>query len=98
MPNAEKKTLLDPIWRNLNFFRVHLIFFTLTPLILSGIFYAGNGHATGNANETGVGLKKVTYVDGLFLCYSAMTYVMFVLICVGLLADGGRVTGLVTVK
>ena len=27
----------------LNFFRLHLIYFTFTPLIAAGIFYAANG-------------------------------------------------------
>jgi len=29
--------------REANFYRVHLLFFTFIPLILSGIFYAANG-------------------------------------------------------
>lgn len=29
--------------REANFYRIHLLFFTLVPLILSGIFYAANG-------------------------------------------------------
>ena len=29
--------------REANFYRVHLLFFTFAPLILSGIFYAANG-------------------------------------------------------
>jgi len=29
--------------REANFYRVHLLFFTFVPLILSGIFYAANG-------------------------------------------------------
>ena len=31
------------IEREANFYRIHLLFFTLVPLILSGIFYAANG-------------------------------------------------------
>jgi hypothetical protein len=46
---------------HLNFYRTHLIFFTLGPLIVSGIFYASNG-------ET-----HVDYIDCLFLCTSAFT-------------------------
>ena len=29
--------------REANFYRIHLLFFTFVPLILSGIFYATNG-------------------------------------------------------
>ncbi|KAJ8486785.1 hypothetical protein ONZ51_g4605 [Trametes cubensis] len=47
--------------RHLNFYRVHLLFFTFTPLIFSGIFYAGNGE------------YHIDYIDCLFNCVSAMT-------------------------
>ncbi|KAF4568438.1 hypothetical protein EYR40_010154 [Pleurotus pulmonarius] len=43
------------------FFRVHLLAFAIVPLIFSGIFYACNGRF------------PVSYLDSLFLCYSAMT-------------------------
>lgn len=57
-----------------NFFRIHLANFTLIPLIFSGIVFAGNGGATGNASgSTDTGVRRVDYVDCLFLCYSAMT-------------------------
>ncbi|KAL5504732.1 hypothetical protein ACEPAH_7395 [Sanghuangporus vaninii] len=46
----------------LNFFRVHVLFFTFTPLIFSGIFYAANGSTT-----------HVPYIDALFMCFSAGT-------------------------
>ncbi|KAF9012537.1 cation transport protein-domain-containing protein [Cyathus striatus] len=53
------------LWRsiakNLNFFRVHLLFFTFTPTFASLIFYASNG-------ET-----KIAYIDCLFNCVSAIT-------------------------
>ncbi|KAL4064271.1 cation transport protein-domain-containing protein [Scleroderma yunnanense] len=53
------------LWRdirkNLNFFRVHLLFFTFTPLVASTIFYASNGR------------YPVSYIDALFNCVSAMT-------------------------
>ena len=39
---------------NLNFYRVHVLFFVFVPLIFSGIFYASNG-------ET-----QISYVDSLF--------------------------------
>ena len=31
------------IEKELNFFRLHLIYFTIVPLIAAGIFYAANG-------------------------------------------------------
>ncbi|KDQ24184.1 TRKH superfamily [Pleurotus ostreatus PC15] len=43
------------------FFRVHLLAFAIVPLVFSGIFYACNGRF------------PVSYLDSLFLCYSAMT-------------------------
>jgi hypothetical protein len=49
---------LDLHW---NFYRIHLTFFTVHPLIWSGIFYAVNGR------------YKVSYIDSLFLCFSAQT-------------------------
>ncbi|KAK4683982.1 Trk/Ktr/HKT type cation transporter, partial [Tremellales sp. Uapishka_1] len=60
--------------KHLNFFRIHFIFFTLTPLIFSGIYYAANGHAGGTATASGTtGYEKTEYIDALFQCYSAMT-------------------------
>ncbi|EST09385.1 Cation transporter [Kalmanozyma brasiliensis GHG001] len=47
--------------KNLNFYRVHVMVFTLVPLIAAGIFYACNG-------ET-----HVKFIDCLFVCVSAMT-------------------------
>jgi len=44
-----------------NFYRLHLVFFTVVPLIASGIFFAGNGEFI------------ISYIDSLFLCYSALT-------------------------
>jgi hypothetical protein len=59
------------ITKHLNFFRYHLLFFTFTPLIVSGIFYAANTGEAGALN--GTGNRKIAYVDSLFLCFSAMT-------------------------
>ncbi|KLO13675.1 TrkH-domain-containing protein [Schizopora paradoxa] len=53
--------LWHAIRSNLNFFRIHLLAFTITPLIFSGIFFAANGEF------------HIAYVDSLFLCVSAMT-------------------------
>ncbi|WVQ71337.1 hypothetical protein IAR50_000865 [Cryptococcus sp. DSM 104548] len=58
---------------HLNFFRAHILVFTFTPIIASGIFYAANGSATGNANSALTGVQKVQYLDCLFMCFSAMT-------------------------
>ncbi|KAJ6593443.1 cation transport protein-domain-containing protein [Mycena capillaripes] len=49
------------IRKELNFYRVHILFFTFTPLIFSGIFYASNGQ------------YRVSYIDALYNCVSAMT-------------------------
>lgn len=43
------------------FFRLHLFAFVFTPLISSAIFWGCNGRF------------KISYLDSLFLCYSAMT-------------------------
>ncbi|KAI9568878.1 cation transport protein-domain-containing protein [Boletus coccyginus] len=47
--------------RHLNFFRIHLLFFTFTPLICSVIVYASNGR------------YPITYVDALYNSVSAAT-------------------------
>ncbi|KAI0344047.1 TrkH-domain-containing protein [Trametopsis cervina] len=47
--------------KELNFFRVHLLFFLLVPLISAGIFYGANGRF------------HIAFIDALFLCYSALT-------------------------
>ncbi|CAE6405755.1 unnamed protein product [Rhizoctonia solani] len=47
--------------RHLNFYRVHLLSFTFIPVISAAIFYASNGSA------------KISYLDSLFMCTSAMT-------------------------
>ncbi|KAJ7821116.1 cation transport protein-domain-containing protein [Mycena olivaceomarginata] len=56
---------MSSTWRatrkHLNFYRVHILFFTFTPLVFSGIFYASNGQ------------YPVSYVDSLYNCVSAMT-------------------------
>ncbi|KAJ7496885.1 cation transport protein-domain-containing protein [Mycena latifolia] len=51
----------NAIRKELNFYRVHILFFTFTPLIFSAIFYASNGH------------YQISYIDSLFNCVSAMT-------------------------
>ncbi|KAL0950517.1 hypothetical protein HGRIS_007326 [Hohenbuehelia grisea] len=49
------------IKRHLNFFRIHLIVFTFTPLVFSAVFYASNGQ------------NHIPYIDALFNCISAMS-------------------------
>ncbi|GAA6062637.1 hypothetical protein JCM10212_000299 [Sporobolomyces blumeae] len=49
--------------RHLNFYRLHLLFFTFVPLIASGVFYASNGPSPEN---------QIAYIDALFFCYSAI--------------------------
>ncbi|KAJ7647734.1 cation transport protein-domain-containing protein [Roridomyces roridus] len=49
------------IRQSLNFYRVHILFFTFTPLFFSAIFYASNGQF------------RISYIDALFQCVSAMT-------------------------
>ncbi|KAM5534365.1 hypothetical protein V8D89_011958 [Ganoderma adspersum] len=44
-----------------NFFRLHLVYFTVVPLIAAGVFYAVNGEF------------HIPFIDALFLCYSALT-------------------------
>ncbi|MCO5565338.1 hypothetical protein L7F22_019011 [Adiantum nelumboides] len=45
---------------HLNFYRIHLLVFTFTPLIFAGIFYASN-------------TTPIAFIDCLFVCVSAMT-------------------------
>lgn len=64
-PQAQTQTttsqFLDYVLEESTFFRVHLFAFTFVPLVSSGIFYACNGQF------------RISYLDSLFLCYSAMT-------------------------
>ena len=70
------KAILDYSWDHFNFFRIHLLVFTILPFIFSAFFHAGNGQFTGNARDNAVGRQKVEYIDSLFLCFSAMTWVI----------------------
>ncbi|KAK7691819.1 hypothetical protein QCA50_005222 [Cerrena zonata] len=47
--------------KHLNFFRIHVLFFTFTPLIFSAILYASNGEF------------PLSYIDALFNSVSAVT-------------------------
>ncbi|KAI0078494.1 TrkH-domain-containing protein [Panus rudis PR-1116 ss-1] len=81
-------SLRERIKHELNFFRVHLLFFLFVPLISAIIFWAVNGQF------------HISFVDSLFLCYSALTVtglstvnlstttplqqaILFVLMCIG---------------
>ncbi|KAI0753123.1 cation transport protein-domain-containing protein [Daedaleopsis nitida] len=59
--NARFGNFRHYVFKHLNFYRVHLLFFTFTPLIFSAIFYASNGEF------------HIDYIDCLFICVSAMT-------------------------
>ncbi|KAF9529697.1 cation transport protein-domain-containing protein [Crepidotus variabilis] len=56
----QKKSIWKQIGCHLNFYRVHLLFFTFAPILFSIIFYSSNGR------------YKISYVDSLFNCVSAM--------------------------
>ncbi|KAF5317199.1 hypothetical protein D9611_004011 [Ephemerocybe angulata] len=59
---SEKSESLGRLIRKeLNFYRIHLIFFTVTPLFFSVIFYLSNGR------------YKISYIDSLFNCVSSIT-------------------------
>ncbi|WVF71000.1 hypothetical protein IAT40_005796 [Kwoniella sp. CBS 6097] len=68
------RTVWGKLKHHLNFFRLHILVFTFTPIIVACIFYAANGSAGGNANSSRrTGRQKVTFIDSLFVCFSAMT-------------------------
>ncbi|KAI0072036.1 TrkH-domain-containing protein [Panus rudis PR-1116 ss-1] len=46
---------------HLNFYRIHLLVFTITPLVFSVVFWASNGSF------------HIRFIDALFVCYSAAT-------------------------
>ena len=54
-------------WLELNFYRVHIIYFLLTIILSSIIMYGSGIH--GNAEAS----FKLRYIDAIFLCTSAMT-------------------------
>jgi Trk-type K+ transport system membrane component len=47
---------------HLNFYRIHLLFFTIVPLAFAGVFYAVSRED-----------NPVSFIDSLFLCVSAIT-------------------------
>lgn len=49
---------------HLNFYRVHLIYFTFLPLFAASIFYASNGEEED---------QQIPFIDALFMCTSAAT-------------------------
>ncbi|KAJ7066538.1 potassium transporter [Mycena amicta] len=63
-PSAKKgifEKISDFVWTHGTFFRIHATVFTLVPLVAAGIFYGCNGR------------YHVSFIDSLFICYSAMT-------------------------
>ncbi|TFL07165.1 cation transport protein-domain-containing protein [Pterulicium gracile] len=61
LPKTARARIWGAIVGELNFYRVHTLYITFTPLILSAIFYASNGQT------------HISYIDSLFNCVSAMT-------------------------
>ncbi|KAI0263834.1 cation transport protein-domain-containing protein [Gloeopeniophorella convolvens] len=59
-PESSFQRLASWLRRHLNFYRLHIIYFTFTPLIFSAIFYASNGR------------YHIAYIDALFNSVSAM--------------------------
>ncbi len=53
------KEALDWFRAQLNFYRVHLLFFSITPCVVAAIFYASNGQT------------HIAYIDALFMASSA---------------------------
>ncbi|KAA1472124.1 TrkH-domain-containing protein [Dentipellis sp. KUC8613] len=53
--------LLHRLHKELTFYRIHWLYFIITPLVLSAIFFAANGAFT------------ISYTNALFCCVSAMT-------------------------
>ncbi|KAJ7157872.1 potassium transporter [Mycena crocata] len=51
----------DLVWTHGTFYRLHFTTFTVVPLIAAGIFYGCNGQF------------HVSFLDSMFMCYSAMT-------------------------
>ncbi|KAH9006185.1 cation transport protein-domain-containing protein [Lactarius hatsudake] len=59
-PRSSFRKVYSLLSNNLNFYRLHILYFTFTPLIFSGIFYASNGRF------------HIAYIDALFNSVSAM--------------------------
>ncbi|KAF7345041.1 Potassium transporter [Mycena venus] len=60
-PKGILTTLSDFVWTHGTFYRLHMTAFTIIPLIAAGIFYGCNGRF------------HISFLDSLFICYSAMT-------------------------
>ena len=58
---APSTKLVDYFLEHVTFYRIHLAAFTIVPLVTAAIFYASHGRF------------PVTFIDSLFVCYSAMT-------------------------
>ncbi|KAH8994416.1 hypothetical protein EDB92DRAFT_275451 [Lactarius akahatsu] len=59
-PESSFHKVYSVLSNNLNFYRLHILYLTFTPLIFSGIFYASNGRF------------HIAYIDALFNSVSAM--------------------------
>ncbi|KAJ7191838.1 potassium transporter [Mycena pura] len=60
-PKRIFKRVSDFVWTHGTFYRLHFTLFTIVPLIAAGVFYGCNGRF------------RVSFLDSVFLCYSAMT-------------------------
>ena len=68
--NASISHLKPQGWFEMNFYRVHVIYFILT-IILSSVIMYGSG-VNGNSSDAEA-LFRLRYIDAIFLCTSAMT-------------------------
>ena len=57
-------------WLKMNFYRLHIVYFLLTIILLSIVMY-GSG-VNGNSGDAEASFK-LRYIDAIFLCASAMT-------------------------
>ncbi|KAF8169153.1 cation transport protein-domain-containing protein [Mycena galopus ATCC 62051] len=60
-PTGILSTLSNFVWTHGTFYRFHMLAFTIIPLIASAIYYGCNGRF------------HISFLDSLFICYSAMT-------------------------
>lgn len=81
MPFSSYSQLGAWVKKEANFFRVHLLYFLLVPLVFGAIFFGANGefhiceyipsfiisHSLNAMHDI------VAFIDSLFLCYSALT-------------------------
>ena len=59
---AQRSHLLQWLVENLNFFRIHVLFFLIAPLVSAVIFWAGQDRPF-----------TISFIDSLFICVSSIT-------------------------